>query len=578
MASFWSTARPPQRRVRAGFGLLVGVALGLAALVPGCRKNPIVTFRIGVPSALENEITWYEMAAFAGTDCNTALPQIQGGVPLSGAQVRVAFRKDDPNPPEIGDLRRDRYAFVALAKGADCTVVASGCTNSDVNDDRAVVVNLAPNDQALGKCPTGSVCEAAQCLPPLDNRDPAVGAGCSMQLLGAGPFANPLGPGVLVSSPAVAPTEGGFLIGYREVDPEEGRARRIIVPLDRSGGSVRPLVEQLSGRCSGSEEDDSAGLATNGKGGLFALGRRPCQGVGGLDYYALKGTGEVQGYNFLGDKDAVPILSKAHSIVAQAGDDTFLMAVTERSRAVIFPVLSAITDPRTTQNQTAQFHCGTSTEAYISRSDQVLAMASVGPAGGGSGGGDAGADAAVPSPTEGSVVRVSLLAAGTAPNPQWCKGATPPVAYELPGSWASLASVGKRTVVITEAGSASRPVAYSLFDLDKPLEPRTEGFSLDGNEPVLFADVALQGNRMFVVAERANAISIVVFDNVATTPTKKREVSLAKDSRIPSLLGVRDGRIAIAATDSRVAVAWTTATKLERNDAAGGYAVFACTP
>jgi hypothetical protein len=176
------------------------------------------------------------------------------------------------------------------------------------------------------------------------------------------------------------------------------------------------------------------------------------------------------------------------------------------------------------------------------------------------------------------VVRVSLLAAGTAPNPQWCKGATPPVAYELPGSWASLASVGKRTVVITEAGSASRPVAYSLFDLDKPLEPRTEGFSLDGNEPVLFADVALQGNRMFVVAERANAISIVVFDNVATTPTKKREVSLAKDSRIPSLLGVRDGRIAIAATDSRVAVAWTTATKLERNDAAGGYAVFACTP
>jgi hypothetical protein len=41
---------------------------------------------------------------------------------------------------------------------------------------------------------------------------------------------------------------------------------------------------------------------------------------------------------------------------------------------------------------------------------------------------------------------------------------------------------------------------------------------------------------------------------------------------------VRDGRLAIAASDTRVAVVWTTGKTLTQNDAVGGYAVFACTP
>jgi hypothetical protein len=33
----------------------------------------------------------------------------------------------------------------------------------------------------------------------------------------------------------------------------------------------------------------------------------------------------------------------------------------------------------------------------------------------------------------------------------------------------------------------------------------------------------------------------------------------------------------VAATDTRVAVVWTTARQLNNNDHTGGYAVFACT-
>jgi len=40
---------------------------------------------------------------------------------------------------------------------------------------------------------------------------------------------------------------------------------------------------------------------------------------------------------------------------------------------------------------------------------------------------------------------------------------------------------------------------------------------------------------------------------------------------------VRDGRIAVLATDTRVMVAWTTEESLTFNDPTGGYALFACT-
>jgi hypothetical protein len=55
-------------------------------------------------------------------------------------------------------------------------------------------------------------------------------------------------------------------------------------------------------------------------------------------------------------------------------------------------------------------------------------------------------------------------------------------------------------------------------------------------------------------------------------------VLLADDARIPSQETVRDGRIALAASDSRVLVAWLTATDLGPDDPIGGYALFACSP
>ena len=95
--------------------------------------------------------------------------------------------------------------------------------------------------------------------------------------------------------------------------------------------------------------------------------------------------------------------------------------------------------------------------------------------------------------------------------------------------------------------------------------------------PVLYADVAFHQDHVFFAVEQQGTITLLAYDHATTTPSLLRTVAFGNDSRVPSLSDVRDGRIAVLATDSRVVVAWTTQEVLGPNDAAGGYAVFACT-
>ena len=102
---------------------------------------------------------------------------------------------------------------------------------------------------------------------------------------------------------------------------------------------------------------------------------------------------------------------------------------------------------------------------------------------------------------------------------------------------------------------------------------------MEGGGVVTTADVTMVDNKAYFAALKPGGVSLHVFANAATTPIPLREIAFAKEPRIPSVAGVRDsGRVAVAATSSRVAVAWTTAKTLTNNDSTGGYAVFACTP
>jgi len=368
-----------------------------------------------------------------------------------------------------------------------------------------------------------------------------------------------------VSAPAIAPTEKGFLIAYREVETATGQARRVVVPVDLGGGVFQTLAIGLTGRCPASEEGDGAGLAHGASGSLLALARKPCGGLQGIDYVALDAAGNDVKYNFLGDMNIVPSLSTARALANRPGTDEFLLGVVERGSALVVPITNGTRDPAA--GPAARFSCEESSEVAVSASSQIVALASVGP------NAPANADAGV-SASEGGV-RVVLVRATDPLNAQWCMGATPPEPARLPGSFASVATSEAKTVVVSNGTSGA---SYRIFQGTSTTPIATsDSVRVDGSGRVLFADVAMRPDRFFIAAEKLGAISLIAFSNTQA-PRREREYLLHTDPRVPPLTGVRDGRVAITATDSRVAIAWTTARQLGADEPVGGYAVFSCAP
>ena len=154
---------------------------------------------------------------------------------------------------------------------------------------------------------------------------------------------------------------------------------------------------------------------------------------------------------------------------------------------------------------------------------------------------------------------------------------TPREPIVFPGGWASIAALGGRVIVLSEGSGPGRSVTYRAFDLNRDSPADTSGFSVEGSGNVTAGDVTILGNRAYFAALKQGAIGLHVYDNASTTLTPLRSVSFGREPRISAINTVRDGRVSVAATDSRVAVVWTTAKVLTNNDPAGGYAVFGCT-
>jgi len=132
--------------------------------------------------------------------------------------------------------------------------------------------------------------------------------------------------------------------------------------------------------------------------------------------------------------------------------------------------------------------------------------------------------------------------------------------------------------VLSDGGGPGRSVTFRAFDLNKDDPAETNGFSVEGSGAVTTGDVAIQGDRVFFAVLKQGGVVLHAYNNASTVPTPLRNVLFNKEPRIPAVGNVRDGRVAVAATETRVAVVWTTAKVLTNNDSTGGYAVFACTP
>jgi hypothetical protein len=94
---------------------------------------------------------------------------------------------------------------------------------------------------------------------------------------------------------------------------------------------------------------------------------------------------------------------------------------------------------------------------------------------------------------------------------------------------------------------------------------------------ILYSDVALHADNAFFAVAVADSIALLAFRKASTSLEPVTEVDFANDSRIP-IDSIRDGLVAVAADDTRVAVVWGTGRSVSTLEDLGGYAVFACVP
>lgn len=150
-------------------------------------------------------------------------------------------------------------------------------------------------------------------------------------------------------------------------------------------------------------------------------------------------------------------------------------------------------------------------------------------------------------------------------------------ASTYPARWVSGGGVGSRIIVASNGPSVAKSILWTAFDVGEGAPSATGAFAPGNGGTVSFADVALHQDHAFFAAEVDHSLSLFAFEKASTFPIQIVEVPFAMEPIIP-VGSLRDGLVAVAASDTRVAVVWGTGRTLGTNDDVGGYAIFACTP
>jgi hypothetical protein len=544
-------------------------ALSVGALpVLAAACTPSATFELDVPSAVANEAAWYEVGVFA--DGCPAPSLLLGGIPDQGTIGRLAFAANAASPPALGNLPMGTYGIAAVARASDCSVIATGCGSQSVSGSGTIAVSLAAvSGTPAAACGAGTICDEASCVP---NDDASLGAACSLQFVGAGPLADPLpyadagtplqdspmtDAGDYVSAPAITVTPSGFVLAYREYDPTTGAGRLTTMAVDPSGASGAPIFTSLDDGCVPGSPDSTA-LAFQGDAGTIVLLRPTCPGgsSGGVDLFAIDGVGDVTAHAF-SPQTGVYSLAQAHALAYTPVG--LLLAYTDQSIDKSFAVTLAGTDiePSSTllslTNLSGFTSVASASVVGTTLGTAFLAMGDITSEGG-------------------ATSRSSYSLATIADAGVDASTATSPT----PATWASAGGAYSRFIVASSASAAGAgsSVSWSAFDLGGA-SPSSIGTLGTDAGTTSFADVTMVEDHAFFAAEVGQDILLYAYEKASTLPQPLGTVDFASQPTIPLGL-LRDGLIAVAASDTRVAVVWATGRGLSAGDNVGGYAVFAC--
>jgi hypothetical protein len=554
-----------------------GLALSAIALF-SCRKNPTVSFEVDVPSGLADQAVWVEVGAYPGTTCSSLGPQAAAGLP-QGYASRIAFRLSDPARPSMGDLPRKSYAFVGTLRDQNCGVIGIGCVTADVGSSGNVVVSLQATGQnpAPGTCASDAACQEAVCISSSDGTNPTIGSGCTLQMIGAGPLGGRILDGDTladenIGAPAVTATSTGFLIAYREMATQLGRARVRTLAIDPGGGTKGATGKDIP-RCTGDDEKDGLGLALAGDVGLLGFSRHQCMGgTAGVDYIALDSNGSVGGYAAVFDMsnpDRTVEFSYGKTIAPSPTKGLYNVAYLQNGDAIFAQTQLGALAVKPSENTTRKklFEtAGPYTEAHVASSDKVLAFLSR-------------SASAAPPPEEGGVseggssgsaatLHLQVVAANTTPITFGSQAAT-----DIPAIWGAIAASSNQVAVLTPG--VEQPLMLRVYNQTRTLLAQAEIVTISP-DPYISGDIAFVDGRVLIAAARPGSISLLAFTHGGDAGGLLPEVLLEQDPRVPDLRAYRDGHVAIAATSTRALIAWTTATSLTGSDPTGGYALFAC--
>jgi hypothetical protein len=512
-------------------------------------------------------VAWYEVGVLPNACPSSAL--LAGGIPALGTVARLAFAAN-ASPPPLGLLPKQSYGIAAIARAGDCSVIATGCSTVDITGGGTIAVTVtAVSGTSAGACADGTVCDEATCVPSADAAVSSPGVSCSLQLVGAGPLADPLTQGsTLLSAPAVAATPSGFLVAYREFDPSAGDARLTTISIDPGGGAAAPVQTSLPGSCAGGPETDATGLAFSGGKGTVVVSRPACPGqdgaapASGLDLFAIDAAGDISASGFSGLPGLEITLAQAHALAYTPMG--LLLAYTNQTTQDSFAatVVGATLPPSPPQIPFSSMSAlSTQTSAFVIAADLGTGFLALGVAR---------SDGGTPSDMLASFV--SEAADGGTPGDGSAPGAS-----TYPAKWVSAGGVGSRIIVASNGPSTAKSILWTAYDLGNTTPSSTGAFAPESGGTVSFVDVALHQDHAFFAAEVDHSLSLFAFEKASTFPIQLVEIPFAAQPIIP-VGSLRDGLVAVAASDTRVAVVWGTGRTLGMNDDVGGYAVFACAP
>lgn len=571
------------RRVSLSRSLVLAAVAGTAL---SCDTRPSLSVELRIPASVNNVVS-YELGAFPGGSCGTLQPTLIGGLPLIGTAARSTFPQGGA-PLGLGGLAQGNYALGIVGRDATCKVQATGCSDVALDGTKSVSITVGAVAAGGGECSPDATCVNARCVPkPITET-----SGCTMSVVAYGALDGAIdSASVAVSGPAIVADDDGFRVGYRLIDPANGttgnqpNSRYGYFTINNSGAVVKHNTQPFDDGCENKPLSDGLGfLRYKGK-LLMHMSIPVCKhgsstaSEGWTRFVDWSNEATPIEYDpASGDRSsATPTLAMQGSVVpfAVSASDERLIVMRKET------VLLGGTDSLMFQTY--------SSTAFTPKNDLVFMGPEVG-----SSVEAAASNELIATMTQGTGT-VFLRAHNKLQDFQVPANVTEKVST-YNGVWGHIAVKNKRVFLLRGLDADATltvhdPIgtATAPFSPSKPSDPGTPfviPLNKDGGPPGGGALTA-HGSRVFALIAQAQQgnpiITLATFAGASTKPFQTHATYITPETGAPTLATMRDARVAVAASRSRVLVVWVASASqsgtstLKKGEALGGYMQFACT-